>query len=84
MNPFSGQTNFGYVIDNGVVEVSINKPVTGQSFTNVKNTATAALSNLLGISDLSTTFDHVMLCLPPGTTGGWTAYGMSSMMRTDS
>jgi hypothetical protein len=77
MNPFIGQTNSGYVVDNGVVEVQISTLVTGQSDSIVKNAATAALSTLLGISDLSTTFDHVMLCLPPGTTGGWIAYGRS-------
>ena len=75
MNPFSNQTTSGYVVDNGVVEVQISTLVTGQSDTIVKNAATAALSALLGISDLATAFDHVMLCLPPGTTGGWIAYG---------
>ena len=77
MNPFIGQTNSSYVVDNGVVEVEISTNVTGQYDTIIKNAATAALSMLLGIPDLSTTFDHVMLCLPPGTPGGWIAYGRS-------
>jgi hypothetical protein len=77
MNPFIGQTTSGYVVDNGVVEVQISTLVTGQSDTIVKNAATAALFTLLGIADLSSKFDHVMLCLPPGTTGGWIAYGES-------
>lgn len=82
MNPFVGQTNSSYMVDNGVVEVEISTLVTGQADSIVKNAATAALSTLLGIADLSTTFDHVMLCLPPGTTGGWIAYGTSSWMHT--
>ena len=80
MNPFIGQANSSYVVDNGLAEVEISINVTGQSDTIVKNAATAALKTLLGIADLSTTFDHVMLCLPPGTTGGWIAYGKSYMM----
>jgi hypothetical protein len=77
MNPFVGQTNNGYTVNNGVVEVEISINVNGQSDTTVRNAATTALSTLLGIADLSTKFDHVMLCLPPGTTGGWIAYGRS-------
>jgi hypothetical protein len=81
MNPFVGQTNNGYTVNNGVVEVQISINVNGQSDSTVRNAATTAVSTLLGIPDLSTKFDHVMLCLPPGTTGGWIAYGRSYLMR---
>lgn len=75
MNPFSNQSPSGIVVQNGVVEVQITTQVTGQSSDTIQNAVTTALSKLLGIADLSTQFDHVMLCLPPGTTGGWIAYG---------
>ena len=81
VNPFVGQTNSGYVVDNGVVDLSISKSVSRQSFTTVMNTAIDALSKLLGIADLASAFDHVMFCLPPGTTSGWIGYGRSYMMQ---
>ena len=81
MSPFVGQTNSGYVVNNGVVDLTISTPVTGQSYITVMNTAIAALSTLLGIADLRSVFDHVMFCLPPGTKeSGWVGFGRSYVM----
>lgn len=75
MNPYAGTTRSGVSIQNGVVQVQINTAVAGQTRTTVHNAVTKALSSYLGISDLASTFDHVMVCLPAGTSGGWIAYG---------
>ncbi len=75
MTPYSGQTASGFTVENGVVEIEISTLVSEQDSHTIKNAVTQALSSLLGISDLSAQFDHVMLCLPPGTSGGWIAYG---------
>jgi hypothetical protein len=82
LNPFSGSTPSGAVIQNGVVEVQIGTAVNGQGSQAIQNLVLATLRNNLGISTLSNTFDHVMLCLPWGTVGpgavptqAWIAYG---------
>ena len=52
--------------------VNISNTVSGTSDSTIRtavvNSATASLDNL------SSQFDHVMLCLPPGTSGSWIAY----------
>jgi hypothetical protein len=57
----------------GVVEVHINEGVIGATNLTIREAAITAATALLG--DLPSQFDHVMLCIPPGTIGGWIAYG---------
>ena len=59
-------------ITDGVVEVTIPDTVSGASDSTIRNAAVNAATTLLG--DLPSQFDHVMLCIPPGTSGGWIAY----------
>lgn len=77
MVPYNGQTPSGVTIRDGVVEVSIGPAVNGVERSTILNTVLGALRSHLGISNLATSFDHVMLCLPPGTAGRWIAYGTS-------
>jgi hypothetical protein len=73
MEPYRGTTEKGFNIDDGVVEVVIDMNVEGVNDGGVRDAARAAATEKLG--DLSSQFDHVMFCLPPGTAGGWIAYG---------
>ncbi len=63
--------NSGNVTD-GVLTVTIARNVVGVSDSIVRNAVATEATNNLG--DLESKFDHVMLCLPPGTSGGWIAY----------
>lgn len=54
-------------VTNGVVTIQINTSVRGRDMQTVENTVETALARQLG--DLPRQFDHVMLCLPPGTVG---------------
>ena len=83
MLPYNGQTPSGVTIQNGVVQVQINAVVSGISSSTIHNTVVSALRTYLGISDLATVFDHVMLCLPPGTASGWIAYGTYGRLSQD-
>jgi hypothetical protein len=81
MIPYAGSTPSGVSIQDGVVEVEITKSVTGKSKDEIRTAVLAELTDYLGISDLNNAdngFDHVMLCLPPGTSGTWIASGKSS------
>jgi hypothetical protein len=73
MEPFEGTTTTGQTIAGGVIDIGVDTYVIGASNRNVENAAVTALTALLG--DLPSQFDHVMLCLPPGTAGNWIAYG---------
>ncbi len=75
MTPYNGRAPSGVIIQDGVREVVIATSVNGISSSVVHNTVVNALKSQLGISNLASEFDHVMLCLPPGTSGGWIAYG---------
>ncbi len=81
MTPYNARAPSGVTVQNGVVEVQITTSVTGKDSVTVQNTVLSRLRSQLGISTLSSVFDHVMLCLPSGTTGpsgtsaGWIAYG---------
>jgi hypothetical protein len=60
----------------GVVEVDIDENVIGATNPDIiRDAALTVATELLG--DLPSQFDHVMLCIPPGTIGGWIAYGKS-------
>jgi len=75
--PFEGMTAGGTYVDGGVIDVSINTYVPGTDRYDVENALEEAADSLVG--SLHEQFDHVMLCLPPGSTSGrnenWIAYG---------
>jgi hypothetical protein len=73
MQPYNGVTAGGESISNGVIEVGIDMDVNGVDDEDVREAAMTATEARLG--NLSDQFDHVMFCLPPGTDGGWIAYG---------
>lgn len=58
------------IIQNGVVEVTISRNVGNTDNSIIRNAALEAVKNRLG-QNLADKFDHVMLCLPPGTNGNW-------------
>jgi hypothetical protein len=70
--PFEGQTENGYSVTDGIIEVSINDDYRGQTRYVAEQGLSNAAAELVG--DLETQFDHVILCLPPGTSDGWVAY----------
>jgi hypothetical protein len=57
------------VVSNGVTTATISNIVSGTDNGVIRNAVTAALG-----SSFTSQFDHVMLCLPPGTSGSWIAY----------
>ncbi len=57
---------------NGVVQVSISTKVVGASRNDIYTTTKDAVTAKLGALDQ---FDHIMYCLPRGTTDRWLAYG---------
>jgi len=75
--PFEGMTTGGTVIQNGVLDVTIDITAPGTSRYDIEDALEKAADQLVG--SLHDQFDHVMLCLPPGTTSGsnrnWVAYG---------
>jgi hypothetical protein len=73
MQPYEGVTKEGESISNGVIEVAIDMNVKGVNSIEVYYEAARAATDRLGY--LPSQFDHVMFCLPPGTKGGWLAYG---------
>jgi hypothetical protein len=68
-----GITDGGRTISNGVFEVKIDMNANGEDQNDVRKAAIAAAESRL--RNLADQFDHVMFCLPPGTAGGWNAYG---------
>jgi Gametolysin peptidase M11 len=58
---------------NGVYKVAINMSVIGVGDIPVENAIISALTTQFGV--LSSKFNHVMICFPPGTSGSWIAYG---------
>lgn len=75
--PFEGMTAGGTYVDGGVIDVNINTYVPGSNRYDVEDALEEAADKLVG--GLHEQFDHVMLCLPPGSTSGrntnWIAYG---------
>jgi len=57
----------GNKVNNGVYTVSIDADVTGKNNGNVRNVVLDKLRSDFGSSDLNASFDHVMVCMPPGT-----------------
>jgi len=72
VNAASKTTTTGVNVANGVHEVTISNTVSGASDGVIRNAVVAAGDAALGT--MQSQFDHVMLCLPPGTSGGWIGY----------
>ena len=75
MRPYNGTTLTGTTIKNGVYELKIPINVTGVVNTIVRDQVEVALRQELG--NLTSQFDHVMLCIPPGTQSAWTFFSES-------
>lgn len=77
MDPFAGITTTGYDISTGVIEVYVDINPSESTAYQVRALVIQALQAELG--DLATQFDHVMFCLPPGTSKDgkvtWAAFG---------
>ena len=73
MEPFSSSETDGHA---GVLEVNIPEYIIGNDRKAVANAAVKATSNLIG--DLPSQLDHVMFCLPGGTSGDWIAYAFKN------
>jgi len=75
--PFQGMTTGGTYVENGVIDVTITNEVPGASRYDIEDALEEAADKLVG--SLREQFDHVMLCLPPGSASGsnrnWVAYG---------
>ena len=69
--PYSGVTSTGEYIENGVAEVNVTKIINGTSSEMIMVAMLQAAFEKYG--DLEEP-DHIMLCVPPGTIGGWLAY----------
>lgn len=71
VNPVDDSSSItGTQVINGVTTVNINMRVTGQvKYTVAFEAYKTAWKALKGID-----FDHLVLCLPPGTKGNWIAY----------
>jgi hypothetical protein len=63
--PFVGRTEKGVYVD-GVIDVNIGNSVSGSDRTNIESAVVVAAKNLVG--NLREDFDHVMLCLPSGSS----------------
>lgn len=68
LQPFEGTTWGGTFIDGGVLDVNIDMYVPGANRYAVEDALENAADALVG--GLRGQFDHVMLCLPPGTSQG--------------
>ena len=79
--PFEERAESGYTVTDGVIEVEIDSDYRGDSRYAIEDAMEAAAESVVG--DLERQFDNVILCVPPGTSGGWIAYayGKISIMR---
>jgi len=64
--------NQGSGTSRGVYTATINDRVNGTESGTIRKAAIAAAEAELGT--LNPQFDHVMVCIPPGTSGNWIAY----------
>ena len=70
----------GKNILNGVGEIVLTQNIGGMNSVDVDNLVVADGNAKFG--ELSVLYDHVMLCLPPGTAGTWLAYGYLNWYRS--
>lgn len=59
--------------DDGVMTVAITQQANGTTRSSLKNEAISTAEDLLE-ADLEDVADHIMICLPPGSSGDWIAY----------
>ena len=71
-NAASMTTSTGVDVTDGVYEVTISENVSGADNSVIRDAVVAGGNAALGV--MRSQFDHVMLCLPPGTSGVWIAY----------
>jgi hypothetical protein len=71
-NAASMTTSTGVDVTDGVYEVTISENVSGVERSVITNAVVTAGNAALG--NMESQFDHVMLCLPSGTSGSWIAY----------
>jgi hypothetical protein len=65
----------GNGIVDGVIEIQLNIQASGTSKRTLEEESINILEINFNTNDLGELFDHVLLCLPPGTAGGdWLAY----------
>ena len=72
VNPFNGTTATRQNVTDGLIQVNLLTNVRGARDQDIMNQVELQLRRLVG--DLPSQFDHVMLCLPPGTLGTWISY----------
>lgn len=70
----------GQNILNGVGEIVLPQRIGGMNSVDVDNLVVAVGNAKFG--ELSSLYDHVMLCLPSGTAGSWLAYGYLNWYRS--
>jgi len=70
----SKTTSTGTTVTDGVYTINISQTISGEGDGKVRKAVVAEAKAVLG--SLGSQFDHVMLCLPPGTktNGGWIGY----------
>lgn len=74
----------GVDVVNGVLELQLSQSVVGVSVRSLENDFVTRTKALLGISDLTVSFNHVLFCVPYGTLSGsngtksWLAYAYLS------
>lgn len=66
---------------NGVYTVNVNTNVVNKKFTEVRNIVLDQVRSDFNMNNLNDVFDHVMICMPPGTVSNngnskWAAYGI--------
>ena len=65
IEPFVGRTETGVYV-NGVIDVNIGNKMDGSDRTDIESAVVVAAKNKLG--NLRDDYDHVMLCLPSGSS----------------
>ena len=70
--PATGASTNGPVVSEGVFDVQISETVAGVDNSIIRSAVQSAATTQLG--NLPAQYNHVMMCLPPGTSGGWIAY----------
>lgn len=66
----------------GVYTVTIPNIITGVRDSIIRGAATEQVKRDFGVSSLTQLANHIMVCIPPGTSGGWIAYGYVGSFMT--
>ena len=70
--PANEKSITGVVVSNGVISIEIPDIILNAERRNIYRAAKWKAASVLG--DLSSQYNHVMFCLPPGTAGDWAAF----------